>query len=167
MKDNYLLRAKVGMGPIDHKKLRESQNVIDNNEMDFGPIAMEYLEKLKKNAQVSSPDDNQKEKIDLVSVPVLNLKGNAIIVGNGLVGDLSDIMLTFLESIETLDEHVVEIISAYQETLTVIFQNNIQGGGGEYGQDLKTELKSACQRYFSKKKGDENISLDGDAFFID
>ena len=42
------LQTKVGTGPLDEKTIERCQDVMDNNDVDFAPLAMEYLNKLEE-----------------------------------------------------------------------------------------------------------------------
>ena len=85
----------------------------------------------------------------------------------GLIGSMSNIMLNFLETIESVDKDVLEIVAANQKTLQLILSNNMKGDGGEFGKELTMELKDACRRYFAKRASSGDAIKDKDAFFID
>lgn len=168
VKANYLLQQKVGMGPVDAKLIKRSQKLIENNEIDFVPMAQEYLDLLEqaiKDAKENKHDD-QKILQDMID-PVMQLKANAAMFDYALVGSLANIMLNFLETIESIDKDVLEIVKAHQKTLVMILTNKMTGDGGPFGQELSAELKEACKRYFAKQASAGNIIEDKDAFFID
>ena len=68
-----------------------------------------------------------------------------------LVGNLTNIMLNFLETVEDFDDDVIDIVQAHEDTLRHIITNKIAGDGGEDGMRLQKELKDACKRYFAKR----------------
>lgn len=168
LKANRLLQAKVGLGPVDPKLIEKSQALIDKNEVDFQPLAAEYIEALElalSDAKKGEKEDSQILQ-DFIE-PVMQIKANAKMFNYELVGNLANIMLNFLETLEEMDKDVLEIVEAHQKTLVLIINNKMKGDGGEYGAELVKELKDACKRYFSKKADKGSPIEDKDAFFID
>lgn len=153
-KANFKLQEKVGSGPLDEKKVQESQRVIETNEVDFGPTALEILQKLENAIKLaqSSSANMQKAKA-LLTTPVMELKANAAIFKYNLIGNLANIMLSFLEAISDLDKDAVEIVNAHRNTLHMIVVRKMSGDGGEGGKLLVKELQQACDRYYNKRFG--------------
>lgn len=154
IKASYDLQKKVGQGPIDDATIKFSQTLIDSNGVDFGPLALLILQRLKDaldqagNAGVSF--DDLKE---LFIKPVMELKANAAIFHYDLVGELAAIMLGFLENIKIMDSDAIEIVRAHHTSLHMIVTRKLTGDGGEAGKALVNELKHACDRYYLKKFG--------------
>lgn len=146
------LQQKVGMGPLDPNKVAASQSVIENNQVDFAPHALEILERL--HTALALANDGAALQGDLkqaLTRPVMELKAHSAIFHYTLVGNLANIMLHFLESIQTLDEDAVHIVRAHHDTLRLIIIKKMSGNGGAVGKQLEGELQNACNRYYSKK----------------
>lgn len=153
IKANYVLQAKVGSGPLDAKVVDACQKVMDENDVDFAPLALEYLDKLgaaTKKARIDS--SNTKEILQEMAQPVMQLKANAAVFKYDLIGKLANVMLSFLESVRAIDKTVIEIVDAHHKTLSAIILKKMKGDGGAYGVQLEQELKDACIRYLQKKK---------------
>lgn len=153
IKANHVLQAKVGSGPLDKATVTKCQKVMDNNDVDFAPLANEFLDKLKKaidEAKSGHIDLDQAKHI--MTQPVMELKANAATFKYDLIGNLANVMLSFLEAIQKMDNHVIEIVNAHHKTLTAIIHNKMKGDGGANGKMLEQELKDACKRYFQAKK---------------
>lgn len=152
IKANHMLQAKVGSGPLDERVVERCQEVMDSNEVDFGPLADEYLKKFSKAiSEVNVGDKDIRQSIQDMTEPVMELKANAAIFRYTLVGNLANVMLSFLEAVTVLDQDVMQIVDAHHKTLSAIIAKKLQGDGGAYGKQLEDELKGACKRYFSKK----------------
>jgi len=152
-KANYMLQQKVGAGPLDEGKVRDSQKVIDENDVDFTPLGMQYLNQLKAAIDKSKDTSlDMRERKQMMTQPVMELKANATIFHYTLIGNLANIMLSFLEAIDELDDDAISIVAAHHTTLNAIVMKKMSGDGGEYGGVLINELKDACARYYSKKK---------------
>ena len=158
-KANMMLQQKIGKGPLDEKIVERAQKAIDENQVDFTPLGLKFLGKLEQNLSEVSKNLNQtdsnKQK-QLLTQPVMELKANAAIFHYSLIGNLANIMLSFLESIDQLDKDAVSIVQAHHTTLNAIILKKMSGDGGEHGKIFIRELKDACDRYYSKKKKDKN-----------
>lgn len=150
---SYKLQQKIGSGPLDEKIIKKCQKVIDENDVDFTPLGLEILGRLDK--AVKQADDNtipmEKRKANMTS-PVMELKANAAIFHYPLIGNLANIMLSFMETITELDKDAVEIVRAHHTTLHAIVIKKMNGDGGKHGTIMTDELKSACKRYYARMK---------------
>lgn len=151
IKANKTLQAKVGSGTINEGVIEKCQAVMDNNDVDFAPLAMEYLDKLNeaiKDAQKQNISTD--EAVGNMTAPVMQLKANAPTFGYSLIGNLANVMLSFLESVKNLDSDAISIVIAHHKTLTAIVMKKMKGNGGAFGEQMESELKAACQRYFAR-----------------
>ena len=152
IKASRMLQAKIGPGPLDMDMIKECQKIIDDNDVDFGPLAKEQLALL--NTGVENALKGEGEHTALIAgivEPVMQIKANASMFKYDLLGRLANIMLNFLETIENLDKDVLEIVKAHHNTLTLIINSEMKGDGGPAGAQLEKELKDACKRYFAKQ----------------
>lgn len=151
-----ILQNKVGSGPLDEKLIEKAQKLIEENDVDFTPLGLEFLEKLKETLEeVTSNQDSEfsQEVKDELAKPVMTLKANASIFHYPLVGELAKIMLDFIETIKILDKDAIDIVSAHHDTLYAIIKKKMRGDDGlKQGEAFITELKEACARYFKKRQ---------------
>ncbi len=136
-----VLRQKCGYGGIDPALLEKSDAFIAQNDVDFGPIAKKILERLDKGVKLVR---------DSKTAPLIDIKANGAMFKFGLLTEVADIALNFLENIDRLNPDAVEILEVNRRTLHVIIDNNLRGGGGAHGNALLKELTEACQRYYKK-----------------
>ena len=163
IKASYILQSKVGAGPLDQEKVRDSQRVIDTNRVDFVPLGMEFLDELAEIMKKAKKEQmDPKELRELMTQPIMQLKGNASMFKYNLIGELANVMLSFLESIKEVDNDAYEIVEAHHKTLHAIIMKRMAGDGGAHGQAFTNELKQACRRYFNAK----NIPISG-VFLVD
>lgn len=147
-----MLQAKIGPGPLDMEAVKECQKIIDDNDVDFGPLAKEHLASLSRGVEKAfKGEGDEKTLIAGIVNPVMQIKANAGMFKYDLLGRMSNIMLNFLETIEKLDKDVLDIVKAHHSTLTLIINNEMKGDGGTVGAQLEKELKEACKRYFAKQ----------------
>ena len=135
--------------------IKRGQQTIDENKIDFTPLGTELLEKLDKVLQViekgKATDSLENQKQSLTR-PVMELKANAAFFNYALIGNLANIMLSFLETINKLDKDAISIVRAHHGTLNSIIQKKMVGDGGEHGKIFAKELQDACNRYYNKRK---------------
>lgn len=151
---NRMLQVKAGRGKIEDGRIRACQDALEKNTQEFLPVAMDFLKQLEKALEEASKNEggDLNEHKSRLFKPVFDLKANAKMFKYDLVTIMTNIMVDFLEKIETLDEDAVEIVRAHHKTLTLIVLKKMSGTGGEAGKALAKELQSACLRYFSKRK---------------
>ncbi len=151
-KADFMLQAKIGSGPLDERVVEACQKVMDRNDVDFTPLAVGFLSELEKAIEDTKKGKlKTKEAVKAMTSPVMQLKANAATFRYELIGNLANVMLSFLESIKSLDEDVISIVEAHQKTLSAILAKKMKGQGGEPGKQLEDELKDACKRYFRRK----------------
>lgn len=144
-------QSKLATESANEKALKESQNIIDTTDVDYTPLATELLEQLQTAIEEArSENENTKAAIDRLVKPVMQLKGDAPMFNYELIGTLANIMLNFLESLQTLDKHGLDIVEAHKTTLQFIVKNKMQGDGGSMGHKLVNELRDVCKRYLQK-----------------
>lgn len=151
-KANFMLQQKVGSGPIDERVIAQSQKVMDENDVDFTPMGLDFLSKLKTAInQAGDASIDMKIRKQALTAPVMELKANASIFGYPLIGNLANIMLSFLEAITEIDGDAIQIVGAHHTTLHAIVIKKMKGEGGEHGAIFISELKDACARYFARR----------------
>lgn len=153
IKADQSLGRRVGFGPLDKRVVESCQKAMERsaNTQDFSEIAKEFLNELEQGIINARENTNGGMTIQNMVSPVMQLKGSAKIFGYELVGNLANVMLSFLETIKELDNTAIEIVDAHHKTLSAIILKKMSGDGGVHGEKLETELIGACKRYQSKK----------------
>lgn len=150
--ENKLLK-KTGYGEISETHVIRAEEVITKNEIDFKKIALPILSRLREviqQAKSSSHSDDLTSITQYIIQPVMELKANGPMFKFDLIGELSSIMLSFLEHLKQLDEDAIQIIDVHENTLTLIITRDIKGDGGQMGKQLISELENACARYYRR-----------------
>lgn len=148
-----LLKAKVGIGGLSEEILSKAQALLENNTVDFLPLAEMYLESLMKGIELAkNPEPNLDDEyiISCMLYPGMQLKANGGMFHYPLVTTISDKLIQFLEVIENADIEAVEIVLAFHTTIRAVVLGKIKGDGGKHGADLVKALSEACERYFEK-----------------
>lgn len=152
IKDKRQLEQKVGTGEVSILAIERSQKVIDENNIDFEPIARIHLDKLATSIRNMKNTDNFSAiSCESLVYPIMQIKANARIFKYDLIGDLAGIMLNFMGNVNAIDEYILQIVEAHQNTVNHILNKKQKGKQGKTGQTLQEELDNACHRYLKVK----------------
>jgi hypothetical protein len=156
IKPPNMLKTKVGSGGLSDDILNKAEDLLENNTVDFQPLAEMYLAGLMKGidlAKESDPNDDQEYVISRMLYPGMQLKANGGMFHYPLVTRVADKLIQFLEVIERVDIEVVEIVMAFHTTIRAVVMGRVSGDGGKHGTELMRALNEACVRYFDKYQG--------------
>lgn len=148
-----MLKTKVGSGGLSDKILDQAQKLLENNSIDFRPIAEMYLNSLQKGierASYSTGFGSDDDVITDISYPILQLRANGKMFKYTLITKMAEQFLEFLNSINRIDAKAIEIMQAFHTSMNVVVQGEITGDGGLEGQELQETLRDACDKYIRK-----------------
>lgn len=151
-----VLKKKVGSGGLPQERIEQAEQAMYASSIDFKPIGAQYLMQYEGVIDVCKIDQDlhdydHEELIEALIYPVMQLKAHGGMFGYLLIAELSKKMIYLLETIESLDKDVFEILDVYAASLRTIMNNNLRGDCGKNGQELLDEFSQACGRYFVKK----------------
>ncbi len=145
---------KTGADKLDEAAIEKSQDVIDQNKTVFPPIAIGFLNQLKDTLDKArdTPLDQQSGYLhEDLTLPIMQLKANARIFKYDLVGNLSDILLAFLENINEIDPVIIEILESQRKTLSHLVNYGLDDSVNKTSEDFETEVKALCNRYMKAR----------------
>lgn len=148
------LKLKVGNGGLTENILNKAQALLENNSVDFTPLAEMYLDAMMKGieqARTPNASLNKETIISAILFPGMQLKANGGMFQYELVTHIADRFIQFMEVIDTVDNDALEIIIAFHTTIRAVILGRIKGDGGKRGEELMTALVEACHRYFEKE----------------
>lgn len=157
IKPSYSIKNKVGDGGLSDDILDKAQKLVEENTVEFEPLANIYLSSLMngiENAKGYGPADDAEHALSYIIYPTMQLKANGGMFHYPLITQIADKLVQFLEVIESPDIEAVEIILAFHTTMRAVIQGKISGDGGSHGSELIGALEAACVRYFSKNGKD-------------
>lgn len=147
------LKQKVGKGGLSDDILDKAQKLLEENTVDFEPLANMYMTSLSNGIEMAkgfAPSDDIEEIIATMLYPAMQLKANGGMFNYPLVTRIADKLIQFLEVIVEPEIEAVEIVLAFHTTLTAVVQGKVKGDGGKNGDELLQALTDACMRYFEK-----------------
>lgn len=156
---NYV-KEKVGSGGLSEQILLKAQQILEENRIDFAPIAEMYLHSLtlavEKARHISGTEGDHEMTISSMIYPTMQLKANGGMFHFPLVTLLADKQVQFLEVIATIDDDVIELLLAFMATIRAVLASQIKDVKHIKGQELLFALDSACRRYFTKHEENRN-----------
>lgn len=148
------LKEKVGAGGLDDTVLVKAQAMLENNTVDFIPIASMLLEALGNAIQNAKDGGSEGEAaIEALIYPAMQLKAQGGMFHYSLITEISDILVNFLETVTDVDKDVLEIVTAHRMAIGAAVTGKIQGSGGATGVALRDELMNACNRFYKSRAG--------------
>lgn len=144
------LKAKVGNGGFTEENIEKAQTALEDNDIDFRPIAARYIEEVSKALKDFNP---QKSKETLLQVldPLMQLRAQGSLFHYPSITAVSDVIVDFLDFHEKMDEQIIEIIQAYEKTAHLLLSRTIKKDNDKICKAFIAELKGACERYNNKQ----------------
>ncbi len=154
------LKIKVGSGGLAKNILAQAQQLLEENNVDFEPIALNYMEALRRGLDHAYNPKTEASNHELMSGlinPIMQLKANGGMFDYPLVSKISDKMITLIETAKQPDSDLQDIIQAYHTTITAILHSKLRGEGGVKGDNLYFAICDACDRYHKKHAKDQAV----------
>jgi len=148
-----VLKKKVGGGGFDKKKIEKAQDLIENNDIDFTPVALELLDELQTIIKDINTGKLKGEKaIEKLFFPAMQLRAQGGMFQYPLVSKICDVLINFMETVQAPDADVMEIVTAHYKTLVAVLAKDMKGKNfaGGAGDNLCKALTEACARYYKK-----------------
>jgi len=147
------LKEKVGGGGIDETVLNKAQELLENNTVDFKPIALMLVDLLHEAISDAKSGTTQgEEAIEAMLYPAMQLKAQGGMFHYPLISEISNILVNFLETVTDTDKDVLDIVVAHKMSINAVLGSQIKGDGGKVGRELRDALLDACARYYKSRK---------------
>lgn len=154
VKPENMLKNKVGQGGITPATVASAQSRIENNNIDFRPIAQELNRELANIVALVRRQAHALENtnvLDLLAYPAMQLKAQGALFHYPSVSALSNIVVDLLENASALDDVILEILDSYLRSIDVLVTLQIKSPDADESRNLCVALHDACVRYFKHK----------------
>lgn len=166
-----MLQSRVGAGKIKPEKIEKAQAKVETvrGRLDLQPFAEEHMREIKAcMAKLKETDGKPDPQVtDEIARSIMKFKGNIGIFSDGPFISLAILMLNWVESVEIIDQDVLDVLKGYYVTLDQIFSGKLKDK--KLIEVIIKEMESACQRYFSKHPELQLTQVidNSQAFYID
>ena len=148
-----VIKSKVGDGGIDPADLKNAQDYVAGNTVDFIPIGKALVEALHVIiGQIKTGKLRGEGAIEAMLFPAAQLKAQGALFRYSLVSEIAEILVDFLERVEKADKDVIDVVDAHVVAVTFILSNSMKDDGRGLDRELKNSLLKACSRYYALKE---------------
>ncbi len=142
------LKKKVGTGGFSATVLAKAQDNLDKNDIDFRPMATEYITLLGEVLKgIASGDIKPEETIDQIMFPLMQLRAQGSLFKYPSITKISHILIDCMETIKSTDKDILEIIEAYKKSVQAMLALQLKDENNKAVKELCDALLAACGRY--------------------
>ena len=143
------LQTKVGVGVISDDVIARAQRAMDENKVDFYPIASGFLSSFQSAIEsVKNEKEPTRRSIENMISPIMQIKANALVFGYPKLGEIAGMGLNFLDNLNEIDQFAIMIAEGFYKPMKhMVVNRDDQEEIDMYHQSIKTELEDACKRY--------------------
>jgi hypothetical protein len=146
------IKEKVGTGGLDDSLIDTAQTRLENNDIDFMPIADALLAQLDAALDgVKTGRLKGEEAIDALVSPAMQVKAQGSMFHHALATEIGNILVNFLETLTGIDDDALELVQAHQKAIRAVVHGKMTGDGGKMGKDLRDALTDACTRFYRSR----------------
>jgi len=147
-----VMKQKVGSGGVATEALAKAEEYIEKNTTNFKPAGIALVDALTEALRNTRNGGMKSDTaIEFMLYPAVRLKSQGALFHYPLISKISEILVNFLETIETTDEDVFEIVEAHRVAFMYVLNNDINGMGGPQEKTLLGDLLDACGRYYKTR----------------
>ncbi|GJL84974.1 MAG: hypothetical protein DHS20C02_07490 [Micavibrio sp.] len=152
VKPQNTLKQKVGHGGFKEEDLKKAQKSIEENTVDFKPIAIELLGSLDKTLlSIQKGTTDIKTSLGAILDPIMQLRAQGSLFHYPSITHISDVVVDFLDTEKSIDKNILEMLVAYKKAVDALLSLEIKDEKDKVCLALVDELQNACIRYQQKK----------------
>lgn len=140
------LKKKVGDGGFKQSDLLKAQRSIEDNDVDFKPIADKYLA-LIRQALVEYNNDKSIDLHSLLLDQLMQLRAQGSLFRYSSISAISDTVVDLLDTIKKVDATIIEIVEAYEKSTKVLLLKGVRNSEDMICKAFVTELSNVCKKY--------------------
>lgn len=151
---DFSLKKKIGMNVnlneiFTPERIAQAQKTIDDTQAEFVSWAQKDLIELDHayRAIARNPEEAPQERIDKVRKLAFSLKCQSGTFGFDLGSNVAKSLYSYTVRHEKYDRDNIAVLRKHIDSLEVIFQQNIQGDGGDIGKELSDKLEKLIAKF--------------------
>lgn len=152
VKPKNTLKEKVGDGGFNQESIKKAQKTIEENVVDFKPIATRYLGEIKEALREADTKTDSDELYSILLDQLTQLRAQGSMFQYPAITLLTDTVVDLLDSLKRIDPTILEIIQAYEQSAMVLIAQEIKDDKNPVCQALVKELAIVCLKYKEKQQ---------------
>ncbi|MAE51754.1 MAG: hypothetical protein CMH27_08075 [Micavibrio sp.] len=141
------LKEKVGNGGFDEKSIEKAQKSIDDNVVDFAPIAKTYLGKIKTAITEFESQEDHHALYTQLQDQLTQLRAQGSMFQYPAITAITDTVVDLLDSLKRVDAKIIEIVNAYEQSANILIASNVKSDKDKVCRALVLELQKVCDKY--------------------
>ena len=148
IKTPNVLKKKVGSGGFDQTTLMKAEKTLAENKIDFAPTAQEFINLMSDTiGEAQAALIVGERAVESLIYPAMQLKAQGTMFHYPLITDIAESLVNFLETLNSVNQDVLDIVAAHKKTISIIIQKGMKSSDTAEAIALKKELSNACERY--------------------
>ncbi|MEQ8440373.1 MAG: phosphorelay protein [Alphaproteobacteria bacterium] len=149
---NTIKQKVSGSGGPTPEMLAKAEAAINQMSEDYPTWAIDDVERLGTLIAEAKPGvGNGKVLLSEAFKMAHDMRGQGGSFGYPLMTRIANSFCRFVEGLEELDKHSLEICNAHVKSMRAILQNKVKGTGGPTGAQIADGLEMAVKRYMEKR----------------
>jgi len=142
-----ILKEKVGSGGFSEASLKKAQTAIDENDVDFVPLATKYLGLVKVAIAKYGETKDSKMLYGELLDQLTQLRAQGSMFNYPSITLITDVVVDLLESLNKIDNKIIEIVLAHEKASKAILYSKIKNVDHPVCRALAKELTIVCKKY--------------------
>jgi translation elongation factor EF-G len=122
-------------------------DLIEENDVDFVPIANKYLAQIKTAITKYKKEQNGKLLYSELLDELTQLRAQGSMFNYPSITIVTDVVVDLLESLNRVDDTIIEIVQAYEKSAMAILLSKAKQTSNPICKALVKELRLVCQKY--------------------
>jgi hypothetical protein len=144
------LKKKVGNGGFKEESINKAQTAIDENVVDFKPIAAEYLQNIRAALANFDKDQDSDRLYSGLLDQLTQLRAQGAMFHYSAITAITDVVVDLLDSLQSVDSKIIEIVNAYEKCASILIKSEVKQETSPICLTLTNEIKSVCLKYKQK-----------------
>ena len=148
----HTIRTKVsGGGPLTSQMLKKAEDVVQQHAQKYIERAQaqgDGLVEIVREAQTET--DDKPRVLERIFLQSHDIRGLGSTFGYTLVTNIAASLCNFVESIDDIDNSVVDVLNAHVDALRGMIGNDVKGDGGPIGKEILDGLQQVVAKHGPK-----------------
>lgn len=153
VKASLSLKQKVNFASIDPDKIMMCHQFLEDLSWDVYEEVMERVKTIKKTrAYIAEDPYSSNEFMEDLIYQAMMIKSTAGMAKQPVLAKLTSMLLSFLEAVKVIDDDVIDIVKAYENSTQTILAHDLVTMNEATAKAILLEMHQAIGRYVKRIK---------------